>query len=74
VYQAQGNYDEALVQHQKSLKINIRVLGCAHEQVASSFNKIGNVFFAQGDYENALLQHQKSLEIRSGCSAATLRR
>jgi len=49
------------------------VLGCEHEQVASSFNNIGKMFFAQGDYENALLEHQKSLEIRIrvlGCDSA----
>ena len=33
VYQAQGEYDEADVQHQKSLKIKLRVLGCKHQQV-----------------------------------------
>jgi len=73
VYKTQGNHAKALVQLQKSLKINIRVLGCEHEEVAISYNNIGNVFFAQGDYENAHIQNQKSLEINIrvfGCDSA----
>jgi len=73
VYSVQGNYDEALVQFQKSLKIRIRVFGCEHEEVAISYNNIGNVYAMQGDHKNALLQFQKSLEITSrvfGCDSA----
>jgi len=73
VYQAQGEYAEALVQLQKCLEIDIRVLGCEHEEVAAAYNNIGNVYRMQGDYENALLQHQKSLDIRIrvvGCESA----
>ena len=73
VYQAQGNYDEALVQQQKCLEITIRVLGCEHEQVATLYYNIGCVYRMQGDYENALLQYQKSLEISIrvlGCDSA----
>jgi len=73
VYSVQGNYDEALVQFQKSLKITIRVFGCEHEEVAISYNNIGNVYAMQGDHKNALLHFQKSLEITSrvfGCDSA----
>ena len=73
VYQAQGEYDEALVQLQKCLKIDICVLGCEHPQVATAYHNIGGVYRMQGDYENALLQHQKSLEIKIrifGCDSA----
>jgi len=64
VYQAQGEYNEALVEHQKSLEIDICVFGCEHVNVASSYNNFCIVYKAQGDYETALLQDQKSLEIR----------
>ena len=37
VYQAQGEYAKALVQLQKSLKIDIRMLGCKHENLAVSY-------------------------------------
>jgi len=51
----QGNYDKALVEHQKCLEIAIRVLGCEHQEVATSYDNISNVYRAPGDYENALL-------------------
>jgi len=73
MYHAQGEYAEALVQHQKCLKINIRVFGCEDKQVATGYNNIGNVYLVQGDYDHALLQHQKSLEMRIrvlGCDSA----
>ena len=79
VYRAQGKYDEAFVEYQKGLKIEIRVHGCEHDNVANSYNNISNVYSAQGDDENALLQFQK-LTIRMrllGCDAwppPTLRR
>jgi len=73
VYIAQGNYDEALVEHQKSLEIELRVFGSEHTRMAANHNNIGNLYCKQGDYENALLQFQKSLEITSrvfGCDSA----
>ena len=73
MYQAQGEYDEAHVQHQKSLEIKICVFGCEGERVAASYNNIGAVYFAQGDYKNALLQYQKSLKIEIrvlGCDSS----
>ena len=49
MYHVQGKYAEALVQLQKSLEIDIRVLGCEHQEVAADYNNIGNRM--QGDYE-----------------------
>ena len=73
VYRVQGEYDEALVQYQKSLEIQNCVLGCEDVSVAASYNNIGLVFTAQGDHKNALLQFQKSLAIKIrvfGCDSA----
>ena len=75
VYSAQGNYNEALVQHQKGLEVQISVFGCEHQEVtvAILYNNIGDVYSAQDNYENALLQYQKSLEIDIrvfGCDSA----
>ena len=63
MYNAQGECTEALAEHKKGLKINIRVLGCEHDRVAASYHNIGAVYFTQGDHENALVQFQKSLVI-----------
>jgi len=59
----QGDYENALLQHQKSLEIRNRVFGCDSAEVAMSYNNIGNVYRKQGDNENALRQYHKSLEI-----------
>ena len=62
VYRQQGKYEEALVQHTKSLDIGIRVLGHEHPSVAGSYNNIGAVYHRQGKYEEALVQYQKALQ------------
>ena len=65
VLQTMGKYEEALVQHKKSLDIKIRVVGGDHPDVAALFYNIGNVYREKGDLENALVQYQKALEIRT---------
>ena len=72
VYYNKGNYDEALLYYQKSLKIKYRVYGVDESQVeeqgnssiALSLNNIGNVYNAKGNYDEALLYYQKSLKIK----------
>ena len=64
VYNTQGKYEEALEYYQKSLDIEIRVVGGDHPDVATSFNNIGEVYWMKGDQENALVQHQKARRFR----------
>ena len=65
-----GKYEEALVQHQKSLDIKIQVVAppggrSDHPSVADSFNNVACTYEAQGKYQEALEMHTKSLEIRT---------
>ena len=58
-----GKYEEALVQHQKSLDIKIRVFGSEHLDVAASYNNIGHVYYSQGKYEEALDMYSTSRDV-----------
>ena len=46
VYRKKGDLENALVQHQKALKIRTRVFGSEHPDVAASKENIGLVFKA----------------------------
>ena len=59
VLQAIGKYEEALVQHQKSLDIKIRVFGNDHPGVAASYNNIGEVYRMKGDLKNPLFSTKR---------------
>ena len=50
VYYSQGKYEEALVQYQKALAIDLAVHGQDHLDVAKSYNNIGIVYRNQGKY------------------------
>ena len=65
IFISQYKYEEALVQHHKSLEIKIRMFGDQDQDVAASYNNIGEVYRRQGRYEEALVQYQNSLEIRT---------
>ena len=62
---AMGKYEEALVQHQKSLDIKIRMVGTGgdHPFVAASYCNMGVLLEKTGKYEEALEMHTKALEI-----------
>merc|ERR1712178_446432 len=70
VYKNKGNYDEALMYYQKSLKIKYRVYGVDESEVetegnshiASSLHSIGIVYREKGNYDEALMYYQKSLK------------
>jgi len=63
VYNMQGDSKNALLQHQKSLEIKLRVFSRKHPLVAKSYYNIGRVYEAQGKGEEALDQFKKSHEI-----------
>jgi len=63
VYERQGDNENALLQHQKSLEIRLRVHGQKHPNVAELYHNIGSVYQMQGRGEAALDQYNKALEI-----------
>ncbi len=64
MYHDRGDYDNALVQYQKSLQIKEKVLDTEHPSTAATYHNIGAVYKAKGDSDNALVQYQKALAIR----------
>ncbi len=59
-YTNEGNYTEALLNHQKSLEIKTQLKDKIG--IANSYNNIGDVYYQQGNYAEALVNHFKSLK------------
>ncbi len=51
-----GNYKDALSLLEKSLKMNMEVLGGDHMSNAQIFTVVSNVYSRQKDFEKAILQ------------------
>ncbi|CAF1510776.1 unnamed protein product [Adineta steineri] len=60
----QGEYQEALIFHEKALTIQQQLLPPNHPDLGDSYNKIGIVYYSMGDYPKALLSHEEALAIR----------
>jgi len=58
-----GRYEEALVEMQEALDLEIKFLGSEHSSLANSYRDIGKLHMLQGKYEEALKMFEKSLEI-----------
>jgi len=56
-----GDYENALVEYHKALKIELKVLGPDHPNTAESYNNIVAVYYAKGDYKNAFVEYCKAL-------------
>ena len=50
VYEKKGDYENALVQHQKALVIQTRVFGSDHPHVATSYQNLAVVYQRQGNH------------------------
>jgi tetratricopeptide (TPR) repeat protein len=61
VYKKKGDFENALVQHQKALEIRTHVFGSDHPDVDMSLMNVGIVLKSMGKYEEALVQHQKCI-------------
>ena len=72
VYKNKGEFDEALMYYQKSLKIRCCVFNVDESKVetqgnadiAQSLNNIGVVYYNKGEFDEALVYYQKALKIR----------
>ncbi|CAF0935482.1 unnamed protein product [Adineta steineri] len=60
----QGEYQEALLSHEKALTIRQQLLPSNHPDLGDSYNRIGNVYDIMGDYSKALSYYEKALAIR----------
>ena len=50
VYEKKGDYENALVQHQKALEIRTRVFGSDHPDVATSYQNLAATYHRQGNH------------------------
>ena len=64
VLRKQGKYEEALENHDKSLKIALETLEANHPNIAASYNNIGLILSEQGRLEEALENYEKCLKIQ----------
>ncbi|CAF0972193.1 unnamed protein product [Adineta steineri] len=60
----QGEYQEALLSHEKALTIRQQSLPSDHPDLGDSYNRIGNVYGMMRGYPKALSYHEKALVIR----------
>jgi hypothetical protein len=63
VYAGKGDFENALVQHQKALKIRTRVFGSDHPDVADSYQMVGRVHHLQGNVVAAAEIYTKAYHI-----------
>ncbi|CAF4472906.1 unnamed protein product [Didymodactylos carnosus] len=64
VHQNKGEYDLALMNHEKALKIQLKALPPDHPDIASTYNNMGAVHQNKGEYDLALMNHEKALKIQ----------
>jgi tetratricopeptide (TPR) repeat protein/CHAT domain-containing protein len=64
LYEAQGQYSEAELLHQRALKINEKQLGSKHLDVADTLNNLAGIYFLLGKYEEAVPIYVRAIAIR----------
>jgi tetratricopeptide (TPR) repeat protein len=60
----QGEYQEAITFHEKSIEIYKKTLPPNHPDLIKYYNNIGNVYDEMGEYSKALSSYEKALEIQ----------
>ncbi|CAF1150616.1 unnamed protein product [Didymodactylos carnosus] len=63
VARRKGEYDLALMNYEKALKIKLKALPPDHPDIASSYNNMGIVHLHKGEYDLALMNYEKALKI-----------
>jgi tetratricopeptide (TPR) repeat protein len=58
-----GQFDEAMKQHDATLKIQKEVFGPNAAVTAIGYNNIGAVYYQQGNYADAFQNYQTGLDI-----------
>ena len=59
-----GTLEEGKRHFERSLRLQIQLVGSEHPSVASSYNNLANVLKRQGDLNNAKEYHERALAIR----------
>ena len=60
----QGACKEAIIYHQRSIKIKEKQILSDYRSLASSYNATGKAYHSAGDYKEAFSSHEKALAIQ----------
>lgn len=63
VYFQQGNYEKAEICYNDSSKIEEKILGSQHPQIARSFSNLGLLYLTKTEYEKAEIFFEKAIAI-----------
>lgn len=63
-YGGEEDFENSLLNHNKSLQIRLRILGPEHRDIATNYGNIGNIYFRKKEYDTAITIHEKALHIR----------
>ncbi|MCP4970106.1 MAG: tetratricopeptide repeat protein, partial [Arcobacter sp.] len=63
VYKSKAQYEKALENYEKDLKIQLKTLGENNPYTATSYNNIGVVYYLKAQYDKALDNYEKALII-----------
>ena len=58
-----GQYNEAVMRHESSLRINEKAFGVDHINTADTINNLGSTYSRQGKYDEAIAHYERSLRI-----------
>ena len=56
-----ANYQQAIIQFDKALKIRLEALGDKHPSTAASYNNLGLAYYTKGEHDKAIRNHEKAL-------------
>ncbi|MEX1362513.1 MAG: serine/threonine-protein kinase [Nannocystaceae bacterium] len=61
---AEGNYEQAIEDHQRALRLREARLGSDHPELATVLGNLGSAYAAMGDFAQAQQAQERALEIR----------
>jgi tetratricopeptide (TPR) repeat protein len=67
IYSRQNQYKSALACLSEAQRLQETSLGCYHEEVGNTLNRIGNVLARQGEFDLAMENHKEALRIFKDC-------
>ena len=58
-----GEYSRAIEYYKKALKIDLKIFGNQHPDIATRYNNIAEALKGNGEYNKAAEYHEKALKI-----------
>ncbi len=64
IYEARGEFKNALSYFQKQLSLNLQLYGDNHIKTSNAYSSVGIMYLRCGDYQEAIQELNKAMEIR----------